>query len=228
MEKNQRETTKEKWRLPMWIIQETCGFWRQRKGSVFVSRTAVGKEMVSWQQHWKGAMNPSRNLLFSMLDRSMSQPVYKEEVLQPSDPLHGFSLDSSQVHAFLGLRTLELEMKHSTHEGRRGESPPSTFWPAFDVAQDVIGFVGSGQAYTEFHNGMRSLKMEDEENGNGYCVFMKIIAGIPPFRVCQAIDPNQSEAVPKPSPTGKQHEKRRGEIQPSLTGFNNFQPDLDS
>lgn len=50
MEKNQRETTKEKWRLPVWIIQETCGFWRQRKGSVFVSRTAVGKEMVLWQQ----------------------------------------------------------------------------------------------------------------------------------------------------------------------------------
>lgn len=76
--------------------------------------------------------------------------------------------------------------------------------------------------------GLLAAHLEPLWGGVGVLYPVMQSAGIPPFHVCQAIDPNQSEAVPKPSPTGKQHEKRRGKIQPSLTGFNNFQPDLDS
>lgn len=47
MEKNSEgDCTKEKWRPPMWNMQETCGFWRERgKVLIFVFRTAAGKEI---------------------------------------------------------------------------------------------------------------------------------------------------------------------------------------
>lgn len=34
------------------------------------------------------------------------------------------------------------------------------------------------QAHTDFHNGMMSLKMEDEENGHSYYMFMEIMYSI--------------------------------------------------
>lgn len=70
-----------------------------------------------------------------------------EDVLQPSDQLHGPYLDLFQeVHALsvLGTPGLDAVLQVQSHEGgAEGQNPLSSAVPtALDAAQGTIGFVG--------------------------------------------------------------------------------------